>query len=233
MIATLTARLGRERSRPPARAWAAVELGAAMAVMAAFLAGHVPYGPVPWLLVLASLSLWWRGPGWRGVGLRRPRSVVRTLGIGLIVGVGFQFFGSYVLEPLVVRATSGQMPDVSVFRPLVGDVRQLAFWLAVSWSEAAFMEEMVYRGWLMARLAELGRFSAGGWLLAMLGSSALFGGIHLYQGVSGMLETGLSGLAFALVYLATGRNLWASILAHGFMDTTGFVMIYLGVYPGL
>jgi uncharacterized protein len=69
--------------------------------------------------------------------------------------------------------------------------------------------------------------------VAAVVSSALFGAVHLYQGVSGVVATGLTGLVFAGLYLATGRNLWASILAHGFMDTAGFVMIYLGVYPGM
>jgi CAAX protease family protein len=64
-------------------------------------------------------------------------------------------------------------------------------------------------------------------------SSALFGLAHAYQGVSGMVATGLTGLLFAGVYLATGRNLWAAIIAHGSLDTTGFVLMYFGVYPGL
>jgi len=48
-----------------------------------------------------------------------------------------------------------------------------------------------------------------------------------------MIATGLSGFVFAVIYLATDRNLWAAIVAHGAMDTAGFVMIYFGVYPGL
>ena len=129
--------------------------------------------------------------------------------------------------------TSGELPDVSAFRSVVGDEQRLLFWLATSWTLAAFMEEMVYRGWLLTRLAELTGFSANGWVVAMLVTSALFGAIHLYQGVSGVVATGLSGLVFGWLYLATGRNLWPSILAHGFLDTTGFVMMYLGVYPGI
>ena len=68
---------------------------------------------------------------------------------------------------------------------------------------------------------------------AALASSALFGAIHLYQGISGIIATGVSGLVFAWLYLRTGRNLWLSIVAHGVMDTAGFVLIYFGVYPGL
>ena len=64
----------------------------------------------------------------------------------------------------------------------------------MSWTVAAFLEEMVYRGWLMTRLAELGLFSTRGWAASALASSALFGAAHLYQGASGVMATGLSGL---------------------------------------
>jgi uncharacterized protein len=217
----------------PAPAWAALELVLAVAVIAVGLLGYIPLSSTPALLAVAAIFLWWRGPGWRGVGLRRPASMRRQVAIGSAIGAGYQFFGLYVLEPAIARMTSGELPDVSAFRSLIGNEGLLVFWLAISWTLAAFLEEMVYRGWLMTRFAELGRFSQRAWVAGLVGSSALFGAVHLYQGASGMIATGLSGFVFGCVYLTTGRNLWASILAHGFMDTVGFVMIYLGIYPGL
>jgi len=213
--------------------WAAVELGLAALIIVAGLRGYVPLSSTPFLLVVAVVFLWWRGPGWRAIGLRRPSNARFAIGLGIAVGVGYQFLGLYLIEPLLARVISGELPDVTQFRSLIGNEALLVFWLAMSWTLAAFMEEMVYRGWLMNRLAELLRFSTNGWIAAALVSSVLFGVVHLYQGPSGIIATGLSGLVFACVYLATNRNLWASILAHGSMDTVGFLMIYFGVYPGL
>lgn len=48
-----------------------------------------------------------------------------------------------------------------------------------------------------------------------------------------IVANGLAGLVFASVHLATRRNLYAAIAAHGVVDTTGFVMMYFDVYPGL
>ena len=79
----------------------------------------------------------------------------------------------------------------------------------------------------------MGRFSGLSWAGAALASSVLFGVIHTYQGVSGVIATGLTGLVFAAVYLGSGRNLWPAVIAHGVLDTAGLVMIYFGVYPGL
>lgn len=200
--------------------------------MYAGLVGFLPFSATPYLLATGAVFLWWRGPGWRAIGLRRPESWTRTLLVAALLGA-YQIPSLYLVEPAIARITSGQLPDVSMFRSLVGDERLLVFWLAISWTLAAFMEEMVYRGWLVARFAELARFTQAGWIAGVIATAILFGLAHLYQGASGVVATGLSGLIFGVAYLASGRNLWCAILAHGLMDTIGFVMIYLGVYPGI
>lgn len=52
---------------------------------------------------------------------------------------------------------------------------------------------------------------------------------HWYQGVAGVWGSAVSGLLFGVLYLKGGRNLWLPILAHGFSDTIGLVLIYLGL----
>ena len=221
------------QSRVTGRAWAVVELSFAIAILAAALAGYIPFSATPWMLIVASAFLRWRGPGWHAIGLRRPVSWARVLVIGAVVGIFYQFLGTYAIEPLIARVTGSGLPDVSAFRSLIGNEAGLAFYLVLSWTLAAILEEMVYRGWIMTRIAELGRFSKGAWTASVVASSMLFGAAHLYQGASGVVATGLTGMVFAGVYLATGRNLWAAILTHGLLDTVGFLMIYSGAYPGL
>jgi hypothetical protein len=38
----------------------------------------------------------------------------------------------------------------------------------------------------------------------------------------------VAGLILGAAYMAAGRNLWASVLAHGFIDTYGVVAVFLG-----
>jgi membrane protease YdiL (CAAX protease family) len=191
------------------------------------------FGSSPWLAVIGGLFLWWRRPRARGFGFVRPKSITRTLIVGALVGIGYQFLGTWVIEPAIARLTTGALPDASGFRSLVGNTRALEYWLAQVWVMVAIFEETAFRGWILTRLAELGRFSQGAWIGAAVASSALFGLIHAYQGLSGMIATGLTGLVFATIYLATGRNLWTAVVAHGVLDTLGFILIYFGVYPGL
>ena len=104
--------------------------------------------------------------------------------------------------------------------------------LAVAWTLAAVGEEFVYRGYLLTRIARGLGDTPRAWLGALAVTSILFGVSHRYQGASGMVSAGLGGFAFGLLYLATGRNLWVAVIGHGTMDTLGFLLLFLGKYPG-
>jgi len=210
----------------------AVELLVAILILVGGLVGIIPFSSTPFVLLFGWLMMWLRGVGWRNLGLRRPTSWRNTLLLGVAVGVGYQYFSLYVLEPLIARVT-GSLPDVSQFAPLVGNTFFLFLSLIVSWTLAAFGEELVFRGYLMNRVADLVGSNRSGWLISLIVVSILFGITHLYQGMSGIIVMTLHGLLLGALYLATGRNLWVPIIAHGLNDTVGFTLIYLGKYPGL
>ncbi len=211
---------------------AAVELLVAIMILVGGLVGIIPFSSTPFLLLFGWLMMWLRGVGWRSLGLRRPTSWWSTLLLGFAIGVGYQYFSLYVLEPLIARAT-GNLLDVSQFAPLIGNMFFLFLSLIVSWTLAAFGEELVFRGYLMNRVADLVGSNRSGWLVSLMVASLLFGITHLYQGLSGIIVISLHGLLLGALYLATGRNLWVPIIAHGFNDTVGFILIFLGKYPGL
>jgi membrane protease YdiL (CAAX protease family) len=56
-------------------------------------------------------------------------------------------------------------------------------------------------------------------------ATALFAFAHAYQGPTGILITGILGLVFAVLYVATGRNLWINVVAHGVYDTGSFLLV--------
>ena len=85
---------------------------------------------------------------------------------------------------------------------------------------------------MLTRVAQALGDGSRAWLGALALTSILFGVGHGYQGLSGMISAGLGGLVFGALYLATGRNLWVSVIAHGTTDTVGFLLLYLGKYPG-
>ena len=82
------------------------------------------------VFIYAWLSLWLRGKGWSDFGLKKPQSWRRTVLLALSVGIIFQALSLYVIEPFLGKLT-GDIPDVSVFKPLVGNVPQLFFFLGL------------------------------------------------------------------------------------------------------
>ena len=209
-----------------------LEIAIAIFITAAVEFGWVTQYLIFALVLYAWLSLWLRGKSWSNFGLKKPDSWKQTILLALLVGVAFQALSLYVIEPFLGKLT-GDIPDVRVFRPLVGDVTQLFIFLGISWTFAAFVEEMIYRGYFMHRFADLFNRNKTGWVVGIILSNLLFGFGHTYQGLSGMIITGLTGFIFAWLYFRTNKNLWAPILAHGIYDTIGFLMIFLGVYPGI
>jgi membrane protease YdiL (CAAX protease family) len=101
--------------------------------------------------------------------------------------------------------------------------------LGLVWTFAAFGEEIAYRGYLLTRAADVGNRSTAAYLVAVVVVAVLFGYGHFYKGPTGIVDSGVAGLILGAAYLAAGRNLWASILAHGFIDTVGVVAVYFGV----
>lgn len=192
----------------------------------------IPFSKTPFLLLLAWISLRGRGAKWREVGMARPRNWATKLAAGVFSGIGIEIFELFVSQPLLVWLT-GKPPDLSVFQPLVGNVKLLLFGLALAWTLAAVGEEMVYRGYLMNRVAGLGNGSQTAWAVSLVLVNTLFGGAHLYQGITGVIENSIDGLILGLLYLRFGRSLWVPIIAHGVTDTLDLILIFLGKYPGI
>jgi uncharacterized protein len=121
---------------------------------------------VPYLLAIAWISLYLRQLRWRDVGFRLYRDWPTTLAIGVAAGVAMEMLELFCTQPLLVRIT-GQMPDLSAFSRVAGNVRWLAISLALTWTLFAFGEELVFRGYLMDRIAGLLGRTARGWAVAL------------------------------------------------------------------
>lgn len=193
---------------------------------------HIYVSKTPYLFVLGWASLRLRGMRWKDVGFARPRNWGKALLVGVAVGVCMEALELFVTQPLLARWL-GKMPDLSDFAGMVGDLKVFLFYVVLLWVLGALGEEIVYRGYLMNRVAGVFRDTKAAWILSLIAVSIVFGCGHLDQGATGMIENVWNGLLLGALYLACGRNLAVPVIAHAVGDTLDFVLIYLGKYPGM
>ena len=118
-----------------------------------------------------------------------------------------------------------------MFDSLRGNLRTTLISIALVWPLAAFGEEMIYRGYLMNRVADLFNRTRPAWITSLFATHIAFGLSHAYQGVTGVVDEGLMGVLLGVIYLGTGRNLSVGIVAHGVSDTIDLLLIFSGTYP--
>ena len=210
----------------------AFEFAIIAALFVADFKHHIYVSKVPWLFLLAWISLRFRGLRWRDVGLARPQNWRLTLAIGVLCGIAMELLELFVTQPLLVKLF-GKMPDLSALGDVRGNWKMVLLFLVATWTLAAFGEEMVYRGYLMNRVAGLFRNPKMAWTISLVVVSFLFGLAHIDQGITGQVENMIAGLLLGVIFLATGCNMWAAIIAHGVTDTVDFLLLYFGKYPGM
>src|SRR5262249_7803261 len=148
---------------------------------------------------------------WRSIGLRLYQSWRVTIGLGVGAGVLLEAFQLFISQPILVKVFH-QQPDLSDFRDVTGNLKLTLIFIALAWTLAAFGEEMVYRGYLMNRVADLFDRNRYKWVLSLILVHVGFGLAHAYQGVTGVVDEGLMGLLLGLMYLGTGRSLAVPII---------------------
>lgn len=186
--------------------------------MVAILAGNLVVVPLSAVLVL----LWAHRSGtpWHAIGYVQPRSWIVTVGVGLIVGVVLKLVMKAVVMPIL-----GAPPINPTYHYLVGNTAALPGILFAMIVGAGFGEETVFRGYLFERLGKLLGTSARAKAAIVALTALLFGLAHYDQGIPGVQQGTIVGLAFGTIYAVTGR-IWMLMIAHAAFDLTALAIIY-------
>lgn len=187
------------------------------------LAGTVVVGNMVSLPVGAALALAWvqlsRTP-WSEIGYVRPASWIASAAGGLVFGVALKFMMKAVVMPLL-----GADPVNHAFHFLAGNRALLpqAVWAMLV---AGFAEETTFRGFLFERMGKLLGSTAAAKATTVLVTSALFGVAHYStQGLAGVEQGTITGLAFGAIFAVTGR-IFPLMCAHAAFDLTALGLIY-------
>lgn len=187
-------------------------------------------GPKTFLLArmafLVLLCTWFlrrNGERWADLGLRRPSRwwmVPMLVAAGFLLIIMVSMFMMHVLLPTI----DAQLPQGRAIPTMRADPWEYLFWaIPVSWGSAALGEELLFRGFILNRIGQaIGSSRPQAVFVGVVLQAAIFGALHIHQGIGGVLMTGASGLVLGLIWLVGGRNLWACFLLHGLVNFLAF-----------
>ena len=85
--------------------------------------------------------------------------------------------------------------DMSKYYYLRGNLPMTMLALGSVYMVSAFAEEVIYRGFLITRISELGGYGKSAFRFAVVFSSLVFGLVHSDWGLAGMVQASCMGLA--------------------------------------
>jgi len=131
---------------------------------------------------------------------------------GILYDIYYETIISLVSEKYR-QAIKKKLPE-KVQSHLPHNKKERLWWIGVSVS-AGISEEIVSRGLLFYLLLAI--FPDISPVIIVIVTSVIFGVCHLYQGISGILQTAVGGALAGCLYLVTG-SLVPGILLHFFID---------------
>ncbi len=143
-------------------------------------------------------------------------------GIGLAIGASVAAAALLVVPVFLLRRQVSEIPAVGDVTALLPRTRgELKYGVGLS-VNAGVVEELLFRLGMPALLFGI----TGNGALSFLIASVLFGLLHIYQKVWGVLGATILGLVFSLIYVLTG-SIWVVIVVHALIDLRSLVLLPL------
>lgn len=157
-----------------------------------------------------------------GVSIRPSRLLMLA-----VLAIAVRQIIALTIDPLLEEAI-GTNRDLGRFADIAGSPEALVRLLLLSWTIAAFGEELAFRIVMMRGLAASFGDSRAAFIVALILQAIIFGLVHLYQGPAGVAGAFVSGLVFGAVTLLARGSIWPAALAHGGNNTIGILALYHG-----
>lgn len=153
------------------------------------------------------------------IGLDPAGAREMTMGMAAAIVVGM-VAGAFI--PLLQKKKAKGPVVIGDIAALLPRNRQEVGWMAAMSINAGVSEEIFFR--LAMPFAAFALWPDA--RVAFLIAAILFGAVHAYQGVVGILATFVVGVLLTFIYLATGQ-IWLAIVLHALMDLRTLVLVPL------
>ena len=175
--------------------------------------------------IVVLITLWATKWDWKSFGITRP-NWPETIGKAFLFAIGILILNDFFIQPLI-EFRFGKV-DLSEVSAIEGNLLNFVLFILLGWVLGGFCEEIIYRGYILKRLAKILGDTKRAWLLSAIIAAIVFGIGHSYQGASGILATAVIALLFGLIFAFNRNNLFVLVLTHGIYNTIAITMIYLG-----
>ena len=143
---------------------------------------------------------------------------------GFALGVAVALVVGTVVAVYLARK-SGDVPTIGDIGAILPRNRSELRWGAALSVNAGVVEELMFR--LAVPTVIFG--ASGSALAGVIASVLLFGALHVYQGVPGIIGSTLIGVLLMLLFLSTG-SIVVPIVAHALIDLRSLVLIPVLVF---
>jgi len=174
-------------------------------------------------LIIAIWRMRVRGVTWKELGLRKPKSLIKTLlvSVSILVAVIISILIFEIIKdqiPFFTDSEASSESAVSKFGDLKGNFSLFFSIIIFIWIES-FLEELLDRGFLMNWFERLFSKSSLATVFAVLIQAAIFGFRHSYDISERSITVFIIGLIMGIAYMYFGRNLWPLIIAHCILNS--------------
>ena len=148
--------------------------------------------------------------------------LVGDFATGLAVGAAIAVLAVLIIPIILLRRHLAEVPTVGDIGALLPRTRGELIYGAGLAINAGVVEELLFRLALPALVYGI----VGNGLVAFGVASLLFGLLHIYQGLPGVVGATVLGVVFSIVYLLTG-SIVVVIVLHAVIDLRALVLIPL------
>jgi len=166
----------------------------------------------------------------QSIGLKQPKNTAILIILSAVMGIAIELAMEILVNPMIEKLTHSTIDLTKVKMSSIGEY---LVWIIIGFVLGGLLEEILFRGFLITRISKFIKVNKFSDLISLFITSILFGLCHLYQGLSGAISTGIIGLIFGIIFLSFNKNLWYSILTHGFVNLTSLTILYFGYYEKL
>ena len=168
-----------------------------------------------------------RNVTWQELGLRKPKSLFKTLGISIIIlaAVIISIVAFEIIKdnlPFSITPDTSSENASSKFGDLKGNWLLFLSIIPMVLIES-MLEELLDRGFLMNWIERLFSSTTFATIIAVVLQAVIFGFRHSYDFSARSITAGIIGLIMGIAYIKFGRNLWPLIIAHCLLNTISMI----------